>query len=154
MWAFALFSYSLVSPKTTPPLPSCAVKLSSSTGGVWKSNWTARQQMISLGVDLDLLEVLFSKMVYCFLTQAPPWCLSKGQIIFAPRCFPFFTLFVFSFFSPWCAYLVLFSTSVSYSCFVPLILHVILSLSQRSFALRIHKLLSCRRGHRVRTVII
>lgn len=154
MWAFVLFSYSLVSPKTTPPLPSCAVKQSSSTGGMRKSNWTARQQMISLGVDLDLLEVLFSKMVYCFLTQAPLMFV-KGTNYFRPLLFSLF-YFVFSFFSPWCVMCIACSlfTSVSYSCFVPLILHVILSLSQCSFALRIHKLLSCRRGHRVRTVII
>lgn len=45
--------------------------------------------MISLGVDLDLLEVLFSKMVYCFLTQAPLMFV-KGTNYFSPLLFSLF----------------------------------------------------------------
>lgn len=64
MWAFVLFSYSLVSPKTTPLPPSCAVKLSSSLH--W---WRVEKQLNckaaddQFGGDLDLSKILFSKKV-------------------------------------------------------------------------------------------
>ncbi len=155
MWAFVLFSYSLVSPKTTPPPPSCAVKLCSSTGGMWRSNWTARQQMISLGV-------IYIFQRYCFqrrsaVSRLKPPDISQRDGCFSPLAvFPYLLWHLLFFLSlVWYVHI---SLSFLHLCLIPalfLSFNMWFSPSpQHSFALRIHKLLSCRRGHRVHTVII
>lgn len=82
------------------------------------------------GADVDLSMILFSHKVCCSRLKTPDIC--RRDECFPPLAvFPFFTLTssLFSLPSVLCAYIVLFSTSVSYPCFVPLIRRVILSLS-------------------------
>lgn len=142
-----LFSYSLDSPKTTPPPPSSAVKLSSSTGGVWKRlDCVAADDQF--GGDLDLSKDL-KKYSFQRRSRLKPPDFCQRDICFSPLAvFPIFLLWcVFFFFSPWCfTCIALFSTSVSYPSVVLLIRQMVLPLS-RSFAPRIQKLLSSRTGH-------
>lgn len=128
MWAFVLFSYSLDSPKTTPPTPSSAVKLSSSTGGVWKQlNCVAADDQFRGGLDLskDLKKYSFQRR-----SRLNPLTFVKGTYAFRLLLFSLF-YFSVSFFSPWCFMCItLFSTSVSYPSVVLLIPQMVLPLSQ------------------------
>lgn len=151
MWAFVLFSYSLISPKATPPPPSCAVKRSSSLHW-WRVekqlNCKAADDQLWGGGDLDLLKILFSKKVCCFQTQAL-WHLSKGQMLLL-WCHLFFLSLV---------YYVHISFSFLHMCLTAALFPLFnMWFSHPSpqcpFALRIHKLWSWRRGHRVHTVSI